>query len=213
MVFAAKPARAAGDQRFCAEYCEHLSLRTEQLNTHFMLFLWLQRSSMFGGEATTQLLGCRALPLRDSSLYGRLAAWDISDIASGEQIAEARLRYAACKSPGPIQLPHLSKVGPTELTLSWSAPMDDGGLEVLDYKVELLPPGEDWWRPVCECTPAATRCCTLTGLAAGTAYEVRISARNAVGQGEPCRLEVSTAVAEDADSGEAGIEVLEVGTG
>jgi len=144
-----------------------------------------------------------------------MADWqpDISDVASGKQIAEARLRFAACKSPGPIQLPHLSKVGSTELTLSWSAPLDDGGLEVLDYRVELLPPGEDWWRPVCECTPVAARCYTLKGLAVDTTYGVSISARNAVGLGEPCRLEVSTAVAEDADNSDGGDELLEAGTG
>jgi len=214
MVFAAQPALAAGNQCLCAEYHEHKSLRMDQLHTHFMLFLWLRRSSMFGAEVATELLGCRALPLRDASLYGRLAAWDISDVASGEQIAEARLRFAACTPPGPIQLPHLSEVGATELTLSWSAPLDDGGLDVLDYGVELLPPGEERWQPVCECTPSAERCCTLRGLTAATTYGVSIFARNGAGLGESCRLEVSTSVAEDTDNdGEAGNRVSEAGPG
>jgi hypothetical protein len=66
---------------------------------------------------------------------------------------------------------------PTKLAISWSAPADNGGTSVLGYRATATPGGD-----FCE-TTAPTTSCEITGLTNGTAYTVKVTARNAVGSG------------------------------
>jgi len=137
------------------------------------------------------LLGGRALPLREAGLYGRLAAWDIADLESGEQVAEVRMRYSVALPPGPIQLPYLSDVTPSEVTLNWSRPLEDRGMPVVGYRVALWKPRAATWLTLCECRPSTTF--VVGSLAAGSTYIVDIRAVSDVGVGDPSQLEVLTA--------------------
>lgn len=199
LAFAAKPARpqqprAASEvatnegEYLCVDFEERLSLRTDRLHTHCVLYLWCRRRSVLSED--TKLLGYRALPLRDATLHGRLAAWDVFSLSSGEEIAHVRLRYSVWTTPGPIQLPHLDEVRPTEVTMHWSPPIDDQGVKVIGYQVSVLGPAEERWRTVSECTNSTSF--KLDGLIPGTLYLVDIRAVNEAGVGEPCELEVST---------------------
>merc|ERR1712039_937338 len=98
--------------------------------------------------------GGRVLPLREAGLYGRLAAWDIADLESGEQVAEVRMRYSVALPPGPIQLPYLSDVTSSEVTLNWSRPLEDRGMPVVGYRVALWKPRAARWHALCECMAA-----------------------------------------------------------
>ena len=66
--------------------------------------------------------------------------------------------------------------GDRRLTASWTAPASTGGAPVTGYTATAVPGGA-----TCA-TTGATRC-TLTGLENGTAYEVVVTATNAVGTG------------------------------
>lgn len=201
LVFAAQPAQLrrseaseADSECMCADFRERLSLRMDRLPSHCILYLWCHRRSMLNED--TRLLGYRALPLRDPSLHGRLAAWDVCAVRSGEEVAHVRLRYSLWTTPGPIQLPYLSDEQPAEVTLHWSPPMDDQGVKITGYRIALLGPGADRWLTVCECTTSTSF--RLDGLRPSTAYMVDIRAMNEAGVGEASQLEVSTSGLEEA---------------
>jgi alpha-tubulin suppressor-like RCC1 family protein len=67
--------------------------------------------------------------------------------------------------------------GDAKVTVSWSAPADDGGSPVLDY-VPIATPGG------ATCTTSATSC-IVSGLTNGTAYTFTVTARNAQGVSAP----------------------------
>ncbi len=64
-------------------------------------------------------------------------------------------------------------------TIGWTAPTDNGGSAITDYKVELSRDGVTWTEM--PHSVALTRSYAVTGLAPGTTYQVRVSAINAIG--------------------------------
>ena len=69
----------------------------------------------------------------------------------------------------------------SSVELSWSAPADDGGRAVLDYKVEYLPSGGSW--TIFDDGYSSVASTTVTGLTKGTSYQFRVSARHEDGFG------------------------------
>eukprot|EP00929_Paragymnodinium_shiwhaense_P086780 TRINITY_DN47214_c0_g1_i3.p1 TRINITY_DN47214_c0_g1~~TRINITY_DN47214_c0_g1_i3.p1 ORF type:complete len:430 (-),score=24.27 TRINITY_DN47214_c0_g1_i3:68-1357(-) len=168
---------------------ERISLLRQHLDTHCILFLWFRRTSV--AEASVLLLGWRALPLQDASLYCRLAHWDITHTETCQLVAEARLRCHVSAVPGQIQLPHLEDVSPTTLDFKWSPPMQENGKSIEGYKLMFAQPPSRSWQLLEACVASTTY--RLTNLTASTAYLVQISAVNAVGEGEHFKLEMVTA--------------------
>lgn len=169
-----------------------LSMRSTHLDTHLALYLWCRKASVFADEEV--LLGCRAVPLRDTNLHGRLAAWDVFDIERGLEIAQVRLRCSMASVPGPIQLPHVSEVEPASLRLNWSPPLEDRGSPVIGYRIALLAPGSQW-TTASECIKSTSF--FIENLVASTVYLVDIRAINEVGAGESRELEVATVDEEE----------------
>lgn len=65
--------------------------------------------------------------------------------------------------------------GDRSVTATWAAPITDGGAPVTDYEVMAAPGGAT-------CLTAATeRTCTISNLANGTAYSLKVRARNSLG--------------------------------
>ena len=67
--------------------------------------------------------------------------------------------------------------GDGQVTVSWSAPTDDGGSPVLDYTATANPGGAT-------CTTTSTSC-VVSGLTNGTGYTFTVTARNAIGMSVP----------------------------
>ena len=78
----------------------------------------------------------------------------------------------------PTSLALTSKTA-TSLSLSWSAPTDNGGRELTDYSVEFSTDGTNW-TTFADGTSTTTSA-TVTGLTRGTTYQVRIKAVNPEG--------------------------------
>lgn len=71
----------------------------------------------------------------------------------------------------------------SSISLEWSRPADDGGMEVLGYIVEMAKGEETEWKRVNTELVAETNY-VVTGLQAGAEYKFRIAAVNHMGRGE-----------------------------
>ena len=65
--------------------------------------------------------------------------------------------------------------------MSWTAPTDDGGSAVTDYRIESSVDGATWTAVDDGVSTATTS--TVSGLTNGTIYQFRVAAVNAVGTG------------------------------
>ena len=72
--------------------------------------------------------------------------------------------------------------GSTQVTLSWTAPITNGGSAITDYVIEYSSNDGSSWTTFTDATSTVTSA-TVTGLTNGTAYTFRVSAVNAAGTG------------------------------
>lgn len=71
----------------------------------------------------------------------------------------------------------------TSISLEWTKPVDDGGMEILGYIVEMVKGEETEWKRVNEELVSETNY-VVTGLQTGVEYKFRVAAINHVGRGE-----------------------------
>ena len=73
--------------------------------------------------------------------------------------------------------------GKGSMTVTWTAPLSDGGLDISDYQVTWSIDGANWngWAH----TPSTATTATLSGLSNGTTYQVRVAAVTQAGVGNP----------------------------
>jgi len=72
--------------------------------------------------------------------------------------------------------------GNEQATVSWTAPVDNGGYAITDYAVQFSSNGGSTWTTFADGTSTTTTA-TVTGLTNGTAYVFRVAAVNGVGTG------------------------------
>ncbi|CAE8614063.1 unnamed protein product [Polarella glacialis] len=168
---------------------EQMAMRTDHLDSHFVLYLWCRKRSVFS-ETGSALLGCRPLPLRDASLYGRWATWDIFDLHTGEEVGQVRLKMTVLTLPGIIRLPHLEEVTAHGFTLNWSEPL--GPQAVSGYCVTVHKGNGETRALLCQHTGPSQRSLEVGNLRPGATYFVDIRALNEVGTGDGFHLEAST---------------------
>lgn len=72
--------------------------------------------------------------------------------------------------------------GNAQVSLTWTAPANDGGSAITDYLIEYKFTSTSTWSTFNDGISMATTT-TVTGLTNGTSYDFRVSAVNAVGQG------------------------------
>lgn len=82
----------------------------------------------------------------------------------------------------------------TSLRLNFAAPYNNGGAAIQDYKIEYTTNSGGSWTTAFNAATSLTN--TITGLAQGTAYRFRVTARNSAGYSDPSTLSaaVSTLV-------------------
>ena len=106
------------------------------------------------------------ITLRELSLVGGYLYYERSDAAIGTEAY--RIDVGADAPTPPVGV---SAVGEQQAaTVSWSAPVDDGGQPIVSYTVTASPGGAT-------CTTSSTAC-TVTGLTAGTSYTFTVRADN-----------------------------------
>lgn len=91
--------------------------------------------------------------------------------------------------PPPATIPDLPTFvagipGNASITLSWTAPVNNGGQVISDYKIEVSEDQGNNWIIFIH-VPSISTTILITGLTNGTAYIFRVSAINSVGVGSP----------------------------
>ena len=91
--------------------------------------------------------------------------------------------------PPPATIPDLPTLvegipGNASITLSWTAPVNNGGQVISDYKIEVSEDQGNNWN-IFTHVPSTLTTILITGLTNGTAYIFRVSAINSVGAGSP----------------------------
>ena len=79
-------------------------------------------------------------------------------------------------------------IGQTRIEVSWSAPSDDGGADILEYIIEISTDGSIWDNRV---SSTATHIAS-TGLSSGTTLHYRVSAINSAGTGPASNIKSAT---------------------
>lgn len=90
--------------------------------------------------------------------------------------------------PGPPVSPKVTDTSNSTISLSWTKPANDGGSEVLGYLVECKrTDATDWIRCNVPKNLQDTHY-VVTGLLEKSEYQLRVSAVNKVGFGQPCEF-------------------------
>ncbi len=84
--------------------------------------------------------------------------------------------------------------GETEINLSWTAPVDDGGAAISGYQIEGSADAGETWADLVADTESAATTYTHTGLQPGSTHHYRIRAINSVGTGDPSNVAHATTV-------------------
>ena len=79
-----------------------------------------------------------------------------------------------------------------EVTLSWTAPADDGGLDIAGYRIEVSENSGTSWTDLVTDTGSANATYSHSGLSTGTTRHYRVSAINADGTGLPSVVAYTT---------------------
>ncbi len=95
--------------------------------------------------------------------------------------------------------------GRTAISLSWTAPSDDGGATITGYQIELSTNAGSNWSDLMANTGTTSTTYTHTGLLAATTYHYRISAINSVGTGNPSNVDHATTDAASAPDAPTGL--------
>lgn len=178
-----------------AQFNEQMTLERDQLDLHLVAYVWAIKSSMRNESLT--LIGRCLASMRDFKIQRRVTTWAVFDVEDGHRVAEMRLKFAVCTTPGPVRNPKLVEVKQKEVTIRWTPPANDHGAPVLSYKVAILlekhPNEGPRWFTVCEATKKLDPIFVLENLTGHTAYMVDVRARNKAGVGDACEFQATTA--------------------
>uniref|UniRef100_A0AAR2KEW8 Titin n=1 Tax=Pygocentrus nattereri TaxID=42514 RepID=A0AAR2KEW8_PYGNA len=100
--------------------------------------------------------------------------------------------YKACDptfKPGPPTNAHLVDTTKNSVTIEWSRPIYDGGLDIQGYIVEICKADEEEWLTCTPPTGLNNTKFTITKLTEHQEYKVQICALNKLGVGEPVAIQ------------------------
>ena len=133
-------------------------------------------STFADGTSTSTSTTVTGLANNTSYIF-RIAAVNIAGTGSYSTASTAVTTAAVPGAPGtPTPTAHQN----TQVPLTWSAPVSNGGSAITDYVVEYS--STMTWTTFSDGTSASTST-TVTGLSNGTSYQFRVAAVNAVGTG------------------------------
>jgi hypothetical protein len=140
----------------------------------------LASSVYFGKEATNYYgLDGREDEMRLSST-ARSAGWISTEYKNQNSPSTFYSVTAPVAPDAPTALTPTS--GNTQVSLSWTAPANNGGSVITDYVIDYKLSSDSTWSTFADGVSTNTTG-TVTGLTNGSSYDFRVSAVNAIGQG------------------------------
>ena len=111
----------------------------------------------------------------------RVAAMNIAGTGSYVQDTARTMGTPPPTVPGLVRNLSVSPVSESELSVSWNAPASDGGAAITGYSVQYRESGATNWATASRAGTDLSQ--SISGLTAGTSYEVRVAAMNIAGTG------------------------------
>ena len=118
----------------------------------------------------------------DQEHHVRVGAVGCAGVSLWTPAAKATPTVVPPTAPGAPDTPTITP-GAGELTVTWTAPEDDGGAPITGYLIEYSTDGGETWVPWPHTTTATTT--VIGGLTGGRDHQVRVTATNTAGGGEP----------------------------
>ncbi|MEZ5247135.1 MAG: fibronectin type III domain-containing protein [Acidimicrobiales bacterium] len=137
---------------------------------------WLQSGANVIGEAADDRSGTSVAMAADGVAF---AVGAPRNDGAGDNAGHVRVHGSL--TPTPVPGPPLDVSGvasDSQVTVSWSAPLSDGGSPITGYSVTASPGGAT-------CSTSGALSCTVAGLTNGTAYTFAVMATNGEGTGPP----------------------------
>ena len=141
-----------------------------------------------GGSHTCASTGDGTVSCFGDDTYGQLGQGEPAPDPTGTHpVATPQVVRGLTGVALPSRLPSAPRsvraaAGPGRIGLSWQAPVDAGSTAIDDYVIEVRAVGDTTWQRVTDGTGTSLSA-TVTGLANGVAYHVRVAAVSALGQG------------------------------
>ena len=105
-----------------------------------------------------------------------------NEFGSDDHTMELVVLTPASKPLGPLECLDITA---QSCTLAWKAPLDDGGVPIREYRVELLCPKTKAWKKIGMCKPEPPLRFPVTDLEENNEYKFRVFAINDEGESEP----------------------------
>ena len=148
----------------------------------------------------------RSFAFSDATLNGIQFHWTNVQFdpewMDGDSIAFKIVQGAAATAPGAPTGLTATANGQTQINLSWTAPAEDGGAAVTDYKIEVCAQAtaaacdtDAEWSELDADTVSTATTYAHSGLTAGTTRHYRVSAVNSVGTGDASAVASATTAA------------------
>uniref|UniRef100_A0A670Y1P8 Titin n=1 Tax=Pseudonaja textilis TaxID=8673 RepID=A0A670Y1P8_PSETE len=159
-----------------------------------------------GVEITTDI-GYSTIFVRDASRDHRGIYRVEAKNSSGTRQADITIRVQDTpgKIGGPPTVVKVIDTSKTSVTLEWTTPVFDGGLEIIGYIIEMCKADLGDWHKVNAETLIATKY-TVTDLEPNEHYKFRVSAVNTAGKGESCEVAASVQTVDRLSSPELDID-------
>jgi hypothetical protein len=181
-----------------AQFKEQLELHLDRLDMYLVAYVWGKKSSMM--DETFTLIGRALAPLHEFEFQRRSTTWGVFDVVEGHRVADMRLKYHVCTTPGCVLQPVMTDVRQTEVTIRWSPPENDHGAPLLGYKVSIMLDSKrndgPQWITLCERTKTLNPVYVVANLTGNTTYMLDIRAVNKAGVGDQHEFQIQTAPTE-----------------